>query len=389
VQVLAVFVALQLVTLIATAVIALPESWRRRVPGLAALQDVLHLASPGRWLPSLRRVLGAEQRDAFERAVGLARRHQRLYGDAQKWSLLVGSQLFAVAFHGAALATAIGLVTFSDLAFGWSTTLEVDAAGLHRISDALATPWARVLPDAVPTRELIEHTRYFRGEGGLTVEAMRSAAWWRFLLACMACYGLAPRVAVLGFAAWRQDVAWARVFGSLPGVDALRDRLDSRWVATAAPGDESGVEAAPRPVRAARVPRPAQVRAVRWSGIGIDDAAVASLATDALGATLSGVVDGGAGAARDDASLVAELASDDASPLLLVKAWEPPLLEVHDLLAALRTALGDRRPILVMPLARGAAGALAPAAGDDARTWSRRLDAVGDPWLDVVTGEDA
>ncbi len=386
VQVLAVFVALQLATLVATALIALPESWRRRVPGLAALQDVLRLVSPGRAAPALRRILGAQQREAFERAAGLARRHQRLYGDAQKWALLVGSQLFAVAFHVAALATAMALVGFSDLAFGWSTTLEVDAARLHRVSDVLSTPWARALADAVPTRELIEHTRYFRGAAGTPVDPQQSAAWWRFLLACMACYGLAPRLLVLLFANWRQQVALDRVFGALPGVAELRDRLDSRWVETAASERErEGPTWAPGDHPAPRL-RPARVSAVCWSGVPIAEDAVGALVRETVGAEVAVVLDGGAGASRGDAELVAALAADAAAPLLLVKAWEPPILEVLDLLEELRAACGEGRPILVLPLDRDGKGELAPARGDDARTWVRRLDAVGDPWLEVVTG---
>ena len=325
-------------------------------------------------------------RDALDRAAGLVVRHQRLHGDAQKWMWLVASQGFAVAFHVAAIATALGLVVFSDLAFGWSTTAEeVNAARLHAVSDALAAPWSLVLPDAVPTRELIERTRYFRGAGGPPFDPVGSAAWWRFLLACMACYGLAPRLAALGFAVWRQQAALRRVFDSLPGVAELRDRLDSRWVATAATEAEAGGAPAPAPVRRARRARPARVRAVRWSGIPIADAEVSALVASALGAELDAVVDGGAGSGREDAALVAELAAGDAAPLFLVKAWEPPLLEMQDLLVELREACEGPRPILVLPLARDAAGGLAPARDEGARSWARRLDAVGDPWLDVVT----
>jgi len=384
VQVLAVFVALQLATLVATAVIALPEAWRRRVPGLAALQDVLRLVSPGRAAPALRRALGAEQREAFDRAAGLAQRHQRLYGDAQKWALLVGSQLFAVSFHVAALVTAMALVGFSDLAFGWSTTLEVDGARLHGVSNALSSVWARAIPDAVPTRELIEQTRYFRGAAGTPVDPQQSAAWWRFLLACMACYGLAPRVLVLAFANWRQRVALARVFASLPGVAELRDRLDSRWVATVAAEEERESPLSSAGARAARQTRPARVTAVRWSGVPIEEDAVSVLVRDTLGAEVDGQLAGGAGASLDDSQLIEALAAVDAAPLFLVKAWEPPILEVLDLLTELRAACGEGRPILVWPLSLDEEDRLVPARGADAKTWARRLDAVGDPWLDVV-----
>ena len=382
-HVLAVFAGLQLGLLSATAVLMLPEAWRRGVPGLAATQDVLRLASPGRWLPALRRVLLPAQREALDRAIGLAQRHQRLYGDVQKWALLVASQIFAVSFHTAALAVAALLVVFSDLAFGWSTTLTSEAHRLHRITAWLAVPWARWLPDAVPPYALIDQSQYFRGAGGFTGAAPRSAAWWPFLLACMACYGLAPRLALLAFASWRQRVAFGRVFAALPGAADLRDRLDSRWIATAGEGGERAAQRTAARDRA-RAPRPARVRAVRWSGLAIGDAEVAALVRAAIGSEIAGTSSGGAGSGRSDAALTAELAAAGDPPALLVKAWEPPLAEFGDWLAELRAALGAHAPIFVLPLSPD--GALA--SGSDARIWTRGLDGAGDPFLFVLTAED-
>jgi hypothetical protein len=387
-HVLAVFALLPCFLLAATVVLALPESWRARVPGLAALQDVLRVASPGRWQPALRRVLLPAQREALDRAIGLARRHRRLYGDAQKWLLLVSSQLFAVSFYSAALAVAALLVVFSDLAFGWSTTLTSEAGTLYRVVSILSAPWARWLPDAVPSLALAEQTQYFRGTGGFTGLAPRSVAWWPFLLACMACYGLLPRLALLGFAMLRQRAAMRRVFASLPGVADLRDRLDSQWIATAAEGGEPAPHA-PTVLAHPLAPRPPRVRAVRWSGLALADPDTAALVRAALGSELAGVTTGGAGSGKSDAALIAELAGAEDPPALLVKAWEPPLGELFDWLGELRASLGAVVPIFVLPVADAAGGTPALAAGRDARIWSRSLDALGDPWLFAVAGEDA
>jgi hypothetical protein len=383
-HVIAVFVGLQLALIAGTIVLALPDAWRRAVPGLAAFQDVLRLASPGRWLPALRRVLLPAQREALDRAIGLARRHQRLYGDAQKWGLLVASQIFAVSFHAAALGVAALLVVFSDLAFGWSTTLTSEAHRLHRIVIWLATPWAHWLPEAVPPFALVEQTQYFRGAGGFTGAAPRSAGWWPFLLACMAGYGLAPRLVLLGLASWRQRVALQRVFAVLPGAADLRERLDGRWIATAGEGGERSPQRSAARDRA-RAPHVARVCAVRWSGLEIGDDELAALVRTALGSEVAGAIPGGAGSGRSDAVLTAELAAAGEPPALLVKAWEPPLAELCDWLAELRVALGAQVPIFVLPVAAG--GALA--AGSEARIWSRALDTAGDPFLFVITAEDS
>jgi hypothetical protein len=387
-HVLAVFAALPIALLGATIVLALPESWRARVPGLAALQDVLRVASPGRWQPALRRLLLPVQREALDAAVGFARRHQRLYGDAQKWALLVGSQLFAVSFYAAALAAAALLVVFSDLAFGWSTTLTSEAATLHGVVSRLAAPWAHWLPEAVPGLPLVERTQYFRGTGGFAGAAPESTEWWPFLLLCMACYGLAPRLVLLAFALLRQRAAMRRVFAGMPGAADLRDRLDSQWIATAGEGREPARGAAAE-VAHPSAPRPPRVRAVRWSGLAIAEGDAAALVRRALGSELAGVGDGGAGSGTSDAALVAALAAAPDPPALLVKAWEPPLAEFVDWLGELREALGDRAPIFVVPVAESADGALELADGRDARIWRRRLDAAGDPWLFAVAREGA
>lgn len=385
VQVLAVFVGLQALTLVATGLLALPASWRRRVPGLSAIQDVLSLASPGRWQPLLRRVLPPAERDALDRAVGLARRHQRLYGDVQKWALLVGSQGFAVAFNVAAIATLVALVTFSDLAFGWSTTLDVDVERLHRMSRVLALPWSAWLPSAAPTTALIRETQYFRGVAGGAVDPLMSAPWWRFLLACVVCYGLLPRTGLLALATWRQRVALRRAFRHMPGTADLRDRLESRQVETAAPDAEPDAPRGSVGARAgtAPLPLPTCVQAVRWSGVPVSAEAARALVREALGAGEAEVLDGGAGSGRDDDDLMRALARGGGAPAFLVKAWEPPLLELVDVLAGLRDALGDGAPVWVLPLAEDAGDGLRLADAESGRTWRRRLDATGDPWLAV------
>jgi hypothetical protein len=144
----------------------------------------------------------------------------------------------------------------------------------------------------------------------------------------MACYGLAPRALFLAIASWRQRVALQSVFVGMPGAADLRDRLDSNEIATAGAGGERAPHAIATRAHAP-APRPARVRAVRWSGLALEDAEVAAL---------------------------------------------------------VRGALEPRAPIFVLPIAQGDAAALA--SGSDARIWSRALDAAGDPFLFVVTAED-
>src|SRR5690606_41422347 len=100
-----------------------------------------------------------------------AGRHQRVYAGVQKWALLRWSQTFALWFQLTALAVSLVLVVFTDLAFGWSTTLTtgdplLDARRVHRATAVVAAPWRWFIPDAQPSLELIEVFRYFRATPG-------------------------------------------------------------------------------------------------------------------------------------------------------------------------------------------------------------------------------
>lgn len=379
VRVVAVFVGLQVALIVATALLALPEAWRERVPGLAAVQDVLALFSPGRFEGLLGRLLPAERREGLDRALGRLRAQGRLYTDVRRWALLLGSQTFAVAFNVGALAACLFLVSFTDLAFGWSTTLEVDARSAKRVTDALALPWAALVPDAVPTLALIETTQYFRG-GTHAADPAATAPWWRFLFACMLVYGLLPRSVFYALARWRLSANVARCFDRLPGLAALRDRLDSRLVETAAEeteagGPEPGFAAAPVSSLALGTP----CRVVQWSGA----AAGAGDLGAALGVRVTELFEAGGGRAALDAEVVRGVASGigNEAVLVVVKAWEPPLLEVVDFLVDLRRAVGRDRSLAVAPVGLDTGGALVAADPGDLRQWRHRLESIGDPHL--------
>jgi hypothetical protein len=317
----------------------------------------------------------------------MLRSHQRIYGNVQRWALLLGSQAFAVAFHAGALCAALFLVTFTDLAFGWSTTLRVDAAALHRMTGWIAAPWTSWLSDATPSLALIEATQYFRG-GTRALDPAASAPWWRFVLAAMVTYGLLPRIATALGARWRLAAAVAHAYHHAPGVAALRDRLDHALVETTAEAPEvTGASAGSGGgVAAAALPAGEPCELVLWSGLPLDDAAAIAVA-EGMGIAVARVHRAGEGAFAGDAPVVAAVGSGGWASVF-VKAWEPPVLEFLDFLAELRAALGDGKPIAVVPLAVDAGGRAQAPVPEQAGPWRRRLETAGDPWLVAHTTLD-
>jgi hypothetical protein len=381
VRVLGFYVGLQALLLAGTAFLCLPSRWRSALPGLEALQDLLSLLSPGRVLGWLQRALPSAQREAAERFRGIAGRHRRLYGDVEKWLWLSAAQGFGVSFHLASLGTALALVAFTDLAFGWSTTLDVDPHTLHRITSALSLPFAAWLPDAVPTLALIESTQYFRGVVGGMRDPGHSAPWWRFVAACMVCYALLPRALFFTFARFRLASAVQRAFTQQPAVFALRDRLESEAVETTAEEPEApSAEGRLRARAAAPAPAPGTpCAALLWAGFPLDPSR--SLAQAGLAASPP-FLRAGEGALAQDGAAIDALKRGGREPIaVLVKSWEPPLLELQDFLRALRDAVGDGRVVALVPVAAGAQGE--PSAPGDAALapWRRAVEQSGDPWL--------
>ena len=68
---------------------------------------------------------------------------------------------------------------------------------------------------------------------------------------------------------------------------------------------------------------------------------------------------------------------------MLVKAWEPPILEVVDFLGGLRRAIGEGERIVVLPIAMSLQALASHAYQQQCNIWQRKLATVGDPWLRV------
>jgi len=142
-----------------------------------------------------------------------------------RWKLLLYSQQFGIA-----------LAIFSDLAFGWSTTLDFNSSSLTPWIQALALPWSTWLPEAVPSNELIEQSRFFRlqdGERNLSAQAL--TGWWKFIAMCLLVYGIGFRLLAAWFASVNVKKATAEILMQHSEVTGLLDRFNAPSMHDAAP----------------------------------------------------------------------------------------------------------------------------------------------------------
>ncbi len=161
-------------------------------------------AEPARGSPRLMRLLlrlvPASTRLDVEAVLGRARAQAGLYAPLQRGQLMSWLSQAGLFFGCGALAATLGFVVFTDLAFGWSTTLDVDPEPVQRFFVALARPWAGLWPEASPSLELVAATRHFRvaaGSGPGVTPPLLYGAWWPFLVMAIGCYAVLPRLLIL------------------------------------------------------------------------------------------------------------------------------------------------------------------------------------------------
>ncbi|NHN36159.1 DUF2868 domain-containing protein [Pseudomaricurvus alcaniphilus] len=314
-----------------------------------------------------------------------------ILGPATRWLLSLWSQLFAVSFNIGVLVSALFLVSFSDLAFAWSTTLVVTSETFHQLLVTLSAPWSSLLPDAVPGAELVAQSRYYRLDEGALADpaatpelAIALGQWWPFLIAAVAFYGLLPRLLTLTISWYRLRHHLGRALCKLPGAPELLARMNSPLVSTAAAEPEHAFTLAPGSAarNSAAAHYALRCPVIDWSAAGsaAGDAGDVSSALAAMGVEpLEFLRAGGRQTLEQDQQMLAALARDKPAALaLLVKAWEPPMLDLLDFLRDIRQQLGEEKPLLVLLW-----GGAEQVSGADRETWQLTLGQLGDPNLHV------
>ena len=286
-----------------------------------------------------------------------------------RWRVMLASQQFGLAFALAALTLLLAKTSFSDLAFVWSSSLNIEANAFGQFCRALSWPWSSLIPQAVPSETLIEQSRYFRLHSDASVlGAAALTQWWPFLAMSLIFYGVTARGMALVIARLGLQRAIEFYLMSHSEVASLCDRLNEPVILSAA----TEVESVPNEI--VTVPNPYPGGAAELVFIWND-------AIDMAGSDISKPVLklGGDNAPADDRSIIGSVTTDAAAVRVVTKAWEPPMLEFHDLIIALREHFGARTSIVVQPVNEQAESAAAA----ELDIWRASLARLQDPKLYV------
>lgn len=323
---LAVFVLLQfLLSLLASVMM-----WRT-VRGHVPMALPLH---PGRWI--------------VQRSLPDRRTLREAQPVLRMLFLRYGQELGALFTVGAALAFLL-LPALGEFSFVWGSTFNPGAALVQRLAETLALPWSTWLPLATVPPEAVANSRFHpamvaldRGE----IESMRG--WWPFLWACLLVYALLPRLFLWSLSRWFSRRLLGRSFLHYPGAEQVLARMQAPLVRTRAT-DASGAPTAPE-----LEPAPLGIAATDARLLLVDYGGALSPGGPAdfeeLLAVPPGqvVMVGGAALQEDLGRLEALPVASSERLLLVVKAWEPPLGELRDLLEPLAGV--PRCTVLLAPL---------------------------------------
>ncbi len=314
-----------------------------------------------------------------------------LHAGVERWFTFALAQRAAVAFNVGALATCLALVSLTDLAFCWSTTLQLAAEHVHTACRGIAAPWSWFAPDAVPSASLVRDSQWVRmpgsfvAGGSLPDAVATSGRWWSFLVIALATWGLLPRGLALGLAAWQSRRAQRAVPFDDPRCHALFARL---WPATPSwQGPSPSTISLPESERAkahANSTPPAAVASgatwlLCWGHLARAREGLAQRVTRATGAPPLGVLAVGGANLADDDDAVRRLANAKADRVLLaLAAGSQPTKDVLDLLRVLRQRLGPRARLSV---ALATDDATTQLANEELAGWRACLDRQADPYL--------
>ncbi len=308
--------------------------------------------------------------------------HTQAHNLLLRWQLFSWSQLLGCAFNTGALLGAVLLIVFTDLAFGWSSTLMFETVQFQKLIYLVSLPWAGIWPDASPTQALIEQSRFYRlgAEQATPFIAQSLTAWWPFVVACILSYGLLPRVVLLSISRVFVQRALATLLMDNPQVISLLDRMRTPEVALGSPVLISPEMLLDEEPHAKPNSISGSVPLIIWADAAERFQLLSRLEKDSSVQVSQAYKAGGACSMAEDMETITTLLEKRSDSILIaVKSWEPPLNDMLDFIALLRQKCGDKTQIILFPLGPD----LSVADQQEVRIWRHASKRLSDAQLFV------
>lgn len=180
---------------------------------------------------------------------GFLKSQYALYGPVSYLPLLIPAQVFGIAFNVGVIVTTLLLEWFTDLAFGWGSTLNVHPQTIYDLTRLIALPWGWLIGEGVgyPSLEQVAGSRIFLEHWASATPTLKPdpshlRSWGAFLVLAVITYGLLPRVLLWAGSVLAQCFILARLPFTHSRTQALYARLLSPRLETTPSDRRQGAE---------------------------------------------------------------------------------------------------------------------------------------------------
>ncbi len=258
-------------------------------------------------------------------------------------------------------------VSTEDIAFAWSSTLQIAPESFHKFLNILSFPWHWLLPSSIPSADLVAHSHYFRLGGKLDssmiADAKQLGIWWKFLAMATLFYAIITRVFVWLLVSLKMKYAIQNSITHIHGTKRLLEQMSHPIVSSKSMEDEASFTTKDDEyIRTIPKPLSNYTKTLGWA---LKQQNIC-LINDALNITTKECKElGGNRSIVEDNKTIEEC---DAEVLLYVKAWEPPMMDWVDMIDQL-SKISPK--ITVLPL--GTLQESYHAKPSDVKVWERKL----------------
>ncbi len=297
-----------------------------------------------------------------------------------KWLFLQRLQLFSFLFALGLFVALLIMVITKDIAFGWSTTLQIDPSSFQTLLNYLSYPWHGIFPSAVPSLELIEMSHYFRlGEkldANMIHNADKLGAWWKFLAMATFTYALLLRLVFWFWTHYGLERALKKEFLAIDGAKQLLVEFAIPYVSTRAQNIEEHLDVSEQELTTESREFSMEYHALL--GWNYSESELLSI-EDRFNIKASIVKSvGGRNSFKEDQQILSSL---EDSVLLYVKAWEPPTMDFIDFIEELLLKK-ELHKVDVCPL--GTVSNNYKRKKSDLEVWLKKLEQIDSDKLGVI-----
>jgi len=318
-----------------------------------------------------------------------AKSRHMIYNKIERWTLFSVTQLGGFGFSSGALAICAYLITFSDLAFAWNTTLDVSPDFFHKIVTAISAPWAMFSKGLVPTSELVESTRFFRLDesySGAQSSALLVGGWWPFLICVLLTYGLIPRFIFLILSRFNARRSRARAPFLSAELDSLHRRLTSPIFSTQAGATghtENKSEKLPLKNINELSPKSEDCYLIVWQEIELSEARMREIVQSRFHWNLLETFYAGMLENDQDERTLKHFSRNvgDEPILVLLEAWEAPSKAIARFLSLLRMNIKENRMIVIGLINLDSDNKIISPAQTDWQNWQDAAVKLHDPFV--------